>query len=54
LRELVAVKEMSRVVAGMLGDMNAAAILPLPITSDARLRETKALAVEYYRGVMAR
>lgn len=54
LRELVAVKEMSRVVAGMLGDMNAAAILPLPITSDARLRATKALAVEYYRGVMAR
>ena len=54
LRELVAVKEMSRVVAGMLGDMNAAAILPLPITSDARLRRTKALAVEYYQGVMAR
>jgi nuclear pore complex protein Nup98-Nup96 len=54
LRVHVAVKEMSRVVAGMLGERNAAAILPLPITSDARLRETKALAVEFYRGVMAR
>lgn len=54
LRVHVAVKEMSRMVAGMLGERNAAAILPLPITSDARLRETRALAVEYYRGVMAR
>ena len=54
LRERVAVKEMSRVVAGMLGDVKVAAILPLPITSDVRMRETKALAVEYYRGVMTR
>ena len=54
LRVHIAVREMSRVVAGMLGERNGAAILPLPITSDARLRETKALAVEYYRGIMAR
>ena len=57
LRVHVAVREMSRVVAGMLGDGNkkaAASILSLPMTSDARLRETKTLAVEYYRGIMAR
>ena len=54
LREHVAVKEMSRVVAGLFGDANATAILSLPITSDVRLRETKALAVEYYRGIMAK
>ena len=64
LRVHVAVREMSRVVAGLLGGKDgdsdnkkaaaAASILPLPMTSDARLRETKMLAVEYYRGVMAR
>jgi nuclear pore complex protein Nup98-Nup96 len=65
LRVHVAVREMSRVVAGLLGGDSgshnkkataaaAASILPLPMTSDARLRETKMLAVEYYRGVMAR
>lgn len=54
LREYVAIKEMSRVVAGMLSEVNGAAILPLPITSDARLRETKALAVEHYREIMAK
>jgi nuclear pore complex protein Nup98-Nup96 len=54
LRVHIAVREMSRVVAGMLGERNAAAILPLPITSDARLRETRALAVEYYRRIMSR
>ena len=64
LRVHVAVREMSRVVASLLGGDSgsdnkkataaAASILPLPMTSDARLRETKMLAVEYYRGVMAR
>lgn len=54
LRVHIAVREMSRVVAGMLGERKGAAILPLPMTSDARLRETRVLAVEYYRGIMAR
>ena len=55
LRERIAVKEMSRVVAGLLcGAGKAAAVLALPVTSDVRLKETRALAVEYYRGVMAR